>query len=352
MKKSSAVLKHLPKILSIFLIGAGLLLHSEKAADGVREGLSLLGNVVIPSLFPFLVLSSYITETPSAEVFCRLVKKPVEAIFKTDCVSALPIIMGAVGGYPVGAKTVASLYKQQRLTRNEAERLMYWCVNAGPAFILSALGAVMLGSIKSGAIVYCSVLLSSFTIGFFCRFLYLPSEKVVIRSAPPQTSYPVIDAVRGGMNAILNISAWVLTFSCISELLETFKLDSAASMFLKCVLEVTTGCADCAKTLPLPVTAAAIGFGGISVICQVSPYLDDCGVQIRRFVTARILNSALCAFYCSQLLRVFPGVLKASVTYGTRIFSITLSYSAPVFAILLIMCAIFILQVDNRKKMC
>ena len=80
MKKNSAVLKHLPKILSIFLIGAGLLLHSEKAADGVREGLSLLGNVVIPSLFPFLVLSSYITETPSAEVFCRLVKKPVENI--------------------------------------------------------------------------------------------------------------------------------------------------------------------------------------------------------------------------------------------------------------------------------
>lgn len=352
MKKSSTVLKHLPKILSIFLIGAGLLLHSDKAADGVREGLTLLGSTVIPALFPFLVLSSYITETPASKSLCRLLKRPIEAIFKTDCVSALPIIMGVVGGYPTGAKTVAALYKQQRLTRNEAERLLFWCVNAGPAFTVSALGAGILGNIKAGVIICCSVISASFTIGFFCRFLQLPSQSVVIRSAPPQNSFPALAAVGGGMNAMLNISAWVLTFSCISKLLEIFKLDSAASVFLKCVLEVTTGCAACAKSLPLPATAAAVGFGGISVICQVSPYLEDCGVQIKRFVTARIINSALCAFYCSQLVKIFPGALTASKTFGTRLFSITFSYSAPVFAILLIMCALFVLQVDNRKKLC
>jgi hypothetical protein len=65
----------------------------------------------------------------------------------------------------------ADLYKANRLTQNEAERLMLFTINSGPAFALTAVGTNMLGNTLSGVILYISTILTSLTIGFFCRFL-------------------------------------------------------------------------------------------------------------------------------------------------------------------------------------
>ena len=353
MRKSSTILRNFPKIVSVVLIGAGLLLHPQYAAQGVKEGLSLLGAVVIPSLFPFLVLSSYLCESSSVNGLCRIFEKPAEKIFKINGNCILPVFLGSVGGYPVGAKSVAELYENKKITKNEAERLFYWCVNSGPAFTVSAVGTMMLGNIKSGFLIYFSSLLSSLTIGFFCRFLYIGQPIKTDNSfVTEQKKYPLITAVSNGASAMLNISSWILCFSCLSALIDTIKTDNSAKIFIKSVLEVTTGCRECAGKVPIPVIAAMLGFGGLSVICQVSPYLNSCGVQLKRFFSARILNAALCAFYSSQLLKIFPQAGTVSTTFHTSVADVHLSFTTPVFAILTIMCGLLIFELDNRKKVC
>lgn len=353
MKKSSTVLRNLPKIVSVILIGAGLLLYPQHAAQGVKAGLTLLGSVVIPSLFPFLVLSSYLCESSSVNVLCRILEKPAEKIFKVNRNGILPVFLGATGGYPVGAKTVAELYENGKITKNEAERLFYWCVNSGPAFTVSAVGTMMLGNTKTGFLLYFSSLLSSLTIGFFCRFLASGNSDVKNTSYTETTKRnPLIFAVSNGTSAMLNISSWILCFSCLSALIDELNADNSAKIFIKSVLEVTTGCRECAGKVPVPVIAAMLGFGGLSVICQVSPYLEVCKVQIKRFFSARILNAALCAFYSSQLLKIFPQAEIVSTTLKTQFADIHFSFTTPVFAILTIMCGLLIFELDNRKKVC
>lgn len=350
MKKFIPLIKLLPETAFLITAGFGLIFYSKEASAGVRDGLSLLGSTVIPSLFPFFVFSEYLTKSEASIYFSRALKKPTGFLFKISGISSIALIFAATGGYPLGAKTVASLYIDSEIEKSEAQHLMLWCMCPGPAFAVTALGTSILNSTSSGVIIYASALLSAFTLGVLCRFLSTgtPAKKPV----PKKGKASLISAVSHAEEAILSVSGWVLTFSCISGVIDALSFDADTKLFIKAVLEVTTGCKACADVVPVPVIAAAVGFGGVAVICQVLPYLKSVGVSPKVFVAARIVNALLSAFYCSLLLKLFPNAENASVTFETAVADFTFSYTAPVCAILIIMCALFVFQVDNRKKMC
>lgn len=328
-----------------------LLIHPDKGAEGIKKGLELLGAVVIPSLFPFTVLSAYASRSAFGTAAEKIFGKAAAVLFKTGSSSAAVFLLGVTGGYPIGAKTALTMFEQGSLCADDARRLCLFCVNAGPAFAVSAVGVSMLASFKCGIILYIAELLSALVLGFCCRFLKSEGEG----SAAAQykrTDNAFTEAVADGSRAIINICAWVLTFSCASALCELLPLDSFTVDFIKAVLEVTTGCAFFAGRAPLPVIAAMLGFGGISVICQVLPYLQALGVSKKLFFVSRAVNAALNAFFVSVLIGIFPQetAVFAPSTPGVQGFQ--LSYGAPACIILIILCILFILDVDYNKKVC
>jgi hypothetical protein len=260
--------------------------------------------------------------------------------------------MGLIGGYPIGAKVTAELFQKKRITQNEAERLMYFCVNSGPAFAITAVGVSMLSDYTSGILLYISTIASSLTLGILCRFLSDNQKAPEKDTATYEKEYVFINSVSSGSNAVINISAWILTFSCISALINNFNLSENAKLFLNSLSEVTSGCQMCSGKVSLPVISAILGFGGISVICQISPYLAQCNVKLKYFLTARVLNLALSAFYTSQLLKLFPEAQQTAIIYSDAQRTVAFSYTVPATVILLLMCIILILQVDNRRKIC
>lgn len=350
---SKFLINDLPKILCVITLLIFIMIHPEAATNGIKNGISLLLTIIIPSLFPFLVLASFIA---SSKVFYNLsgIFRPLTThIFKINKNGFIPILMGLVGGYPIGAKVTADLYKANRLTKNEAERLMFFTVNSGPAFALTAVGTNILGNSVFGIILYTSTILTSLTLGFLCRFLSDKKELETSNIVTSEKSENVfINSVASGANSIINISAWVLTFSCLSEILNNFIINENVSLFINSVLEVSNGCKVCSNRVSLPVISAILGFGGFSVIFQISPYLKACNVQMKHFLVARILNASLSAFFTFNLLKLFPESVNTSTVLHLHNYPVNLSYTVSSSVILLIMCIIFILQVDNRKKIC
>lgn len=346
------IVSHLPKILCTLLLIIFILLNPKSASDGIKNGITLLLSTVIPSLFPFLVIASYIASSDSFKLLSKFFGKITFILFKISPDGFIPILMGLLGGYPVGAKITADLYKSGRLTQNEAERLMYFTVNSGPAFTITAVGISMLGNYYSGLILYFSNILTTLTLGFLCRFLSdntHPEAQIIMQR---DKTYAFINSVSSGSNAIINISAWVLTFACISGIIESFNFSTNTELFLNAILEVTNGCKICSKETSLPVISAILGFGGLSVICQVSPYFTSCKVKFRNFMVSRILNASLCAFYTSELLKIFPKSEETAIIYSGETTAFGITYTMGATVILIIMCIFFILQVDNRKKVC
>ena len=329
----------------------GLLFQPDKGAEGIKNGLELLGAVVIPSLFPFAVLCAYAARSSFGTAAEKVFGKAAAVLFKTGGSSAAVFLFGVTGGYPIGAKTALTMFEQRSLCADDARRLCLFCVNAGPAFAVSAVGVSMLASFKSGMILYVSELLSAFTLGFFCRFLKSETEnEVVTRYTGSGSAFT--EAVADGSRAIINICAWVLTFSCASALCELLPLDGFTVDFIKAVLEVTTGCAYFSGRAPLPVIAAMLGFGGISVICQVMPYLQALGVSKKLFFASRAVNAALNAFFASVLVGIFPQETAAFAPAAAGATVFHLSYGTPACIILIILCILFILDVDYNKKVC
>ena len=89
--------------ITLLLLGVmgALLALSEQAGQAVRQGLSLCAGSMIPSLFPFFVLSSLFTSLGGGTVLWRL------PFFSRQ--GSTVFFLGALGGYPLGAAAAAEM---------------------------------------------------------------------------------------------------------------------------------------------------------------------------------------------------------------------------------------------------
>ncbi len=299
-----------------------------------------------------MVISAYVSENKLVHKLALFSDKLTKKIFKTNGYGIIAFILGAMGGYPVGAKIIHDYYVTGKLNQNEAERLFYWCINPSPAFTVTAVGLLMMGSIKIGGIIYLSCILSSLTIGFFCRFLSDDtSTKKLDFTVPKKADTSFVKAVASSTEAMLGICGWVLIFSAFSYVVSALPLNESIKLFIKSVSEVTTGCNTAIETrLPVAVVTAVVGFGGLAVICQINSFASTCKVKLSRLICARVISSSFSVVYYSLITKAFPQYTQAAVVIGTESNNFILYKSIPAAILLLIMCALLILEVDNRKK--
>ena len=166
MKKKR--LKTLQILLSAFgaaAFGGGILIAPQAASQGVRDGLTLCGQVVIPSLFPFLALSSFLVQSGLAQRAGHLLEPITKLLFRLPGAAGSAILMSLIGGYPVGARMTVQLLDAALITQKQAQRMLFFCVNSGPAFLISAVGSAMLRSRQAGLILCAALTASALLIG-------------------------------------------------------------------------------------------------------------------------------------------------------------------------------------------
>lgn len=340
------------KLVIICIIAFYILANPKTVADGVKNGLTVIGNELIPALFPFMVLAKYISSGNISQTASRFCEKPSHFIFRTNGNGITAFILGALGGYPVGAKTVSDFYKSGKITKNEAERLFYWCINPSPSFTITAVGAFMLGSIRSGVMIYTSCLLASLTVGICCRFLWDKTDVSYTYPSPTEDRKNVfIASVTDSTEAMLAVCGWVLTFSALSAVAGSLPLSDSVNTFINSVLEVTLGCKTAVSSgFSLPIISSLVSFGGFAVLFQAGAYADFCGIKMSRLFCSRLINSALSGIYTSLFIKIFPQSTSVYIALGGTHSFLKLYHSIPATVILLFMCAVLILEVDNRKK--
>ena len=126
----------------------------DAVTQGVTDGLKICFNVILPSLFPFMVLSAYIVKSEALSFFYKLFYPLTRFVLHQPLCTVPVVIMGLVGGFPVGAKMTFLLLEKGQITKNQAQRLCMFCVNGGPAFVITAVGVNMLASNKAGIIIF------------------------------------------------------------------------------------------------------------------------------------------------------------------------------------------------------
>lgn len=346
---------YVPTAFCIFSLAFTVLKFPDIAAQGVQNGIDLSLNILIPSLFPFMVISSLFVMSGMCRKTERVFSKTSYKLLKLPGTSMSAYIISVLGGYPVGAKSVEELYEQGSISSFEGQKMLLFCVNPAPSFVIGTVGYFMLGKRELGLVIYISVILSSLIVGVLTRF-WQTDETYIARKNALESSLEPADAftksVKQSAVNMLMICAFVCVFSCINELLDLLAVSSNTKLFFRCILEVTNGCMSASGVLPVPVIAAIISFGGICTHCQIMSTLLKLRLNLKVFYASRIVSACFSALICHGILAVVPISYETFAT-GARPEKIAPSYSVWVSLGLFLLTVLFILGdnfVVERKK--
>ena len=329
---------------------AALLFYPVQAVAAGREGLSLCFNVIVPSLFPFFVLSSLAVELGLVSYLGKLLAPVMRPLFRVPGEGAAALALGFVGGYPVGARTTLSLYEKGLCTRTEAERMLSFCNNSGPAFILGVVGVGVFSSAKAGLMLYLAHAAASVCVGLLFRF-YRGGEAssrrcgATPRFEAPRFSAAFTGAIRDSFTSILNICAVVVFFTVVIRLLSlTGILPALAGVLgrllaplgfrgewgerlLTGVLELSSGvwslAAGGALTGRLSLAAFMLGWAGLSVHCQVLSFLGGSGLSVKPYFLGKFLHGVLSALFTAGLSRFIPLEVPVSSALAEQVEDLT-----------------------------
>ena len=306
-------------LCGFLLCGAGLLCYSKAVSAAMTQALALCVQVLLPSLFPFFVLSSMVISTGVIQRLSTRLEKPFQWLFGLPGSFGAALLLGAAGGYPVGAKTIATLYQQGQCSKRDAEKALRFCNNAGPAFLISAVGASLLQDPHAGLNLYAVHVLSALIIGFIYRkntdhVKYHGITADHMRSTATISLF--LRAVTDAFSSFLNVSAFVLIFSVISTMLQQLPLiDSLHCLpgggilwygLLAGFLELTSGVACLTQgglppSIMLPALSFVCGWGGCSVQFQTISLLHDAGLSCRQYLKSKLLQGILAALITGMI---------------------------------------------------
>ncbi len=365
MKKFQAIKKFFPKeklsvlkysfLVFIFcLIGFSLLKFPDLSVNAVSSAIEMCLSSVIPSLYPFMIVSSIIVSASFNIKVPKIFEKISYTLFKQPGISLIVILLSQTGGFPVGAALINQLYKAKILSKNQCHRLLLFCINPGPAFVINFVGKFTLGSQEAGIIIYISVVASSFLIGIFSRFFageneFLPQDRKTDK-INSSLSGLIVESVKKNTLTMAEICGWIITFSCVNSIIGTLNISEQSKIFICVLLEVTNACSKIASHYPIEVIAGVIGWSGLCVHFQLMNSIINTSLKLKYFYTARIINSAIAILICKVLLTVFP-ISQETANFNAENFVVS-SACIPV-SLGLIMMSLLILLGDKviiKKK--
>ncbi len=289
-------------LLAALLVFLGMAAASPAAADGARRGLSVCALSLAPSLFPFFVLSKLLSSLGLAELLSGLAGRRVERLFRVSACGMQAFFLGITGGYPLGASAAAQLRREGRVSRAEAEHLLAFCNNSGPAFIVGAAGGVF-RSPKAGLLLYACHVLAALCVGFLMRPKHAPAPVSAAKGLSPASfAMALPEALSAGLSGTLSVCGYVTFFSALLGLVPgVTALDPLPRAMVSGLLELGSGVAALAGLPPDPLTLATaaflLGWGSLSVHCQTLGAVADSDISCARHLAGRALCGSFAAVF-------------------------------------------------------
>ncbi|HZJ57016.1 MAG TPA: sporulation integral membrane protein YlbJ [Clostridia bacterium] len=358
--------------------------YPKQSLSASLKGLDTWLNIVLPALLPFFIVSEIMIELGVVDLLSTLLNPIMRPIFNCPGHSSFVWIMSITSGYPTGPKLIASLYKEGSITKDEGQRMLAFCNNSGPLFMIGAVGIGILNNPEAGKVIAVSHLLGSLILGILFRFYgkgnlekgraYTPNrsgESVFKHHAKAdiQDNKPfgriLGESVQNCMEAQLIIGGFIILFSVIINLLIQNGLtrgpgyhlggwDSIYPGFLQLVkpiiagtLEITTGCQLLGETfLPfnskLIAASLIIGWGGFSIHSQAISFLANSDFSTGIYLLSKLLHGFFSAIITYTILAFYRIETVATFSSPVYLFNTTVR-SSFIASIYMLGSAVFIL---------
>lgn len=311
-----------------------LILDSKTVVTGASEGLKLCMNSVVPSLFPFLLVSLLLNNALSGIKLNFL--HPIGRIWGIPKGAESLLLLGLVGGYPVGAHCINEAYRTSNLDRQTAHRLMGFCGNAGPAFLFGMMSSLFT---ETKVIWYLWIIhiLSALIVG-----IILPTRTNNSCSINDPNPITLSEALRKSICTMGEICSWVIIFRVLLAFLQKWFLlflSEESRIILSGFLELTNGCHLLYKLpnegLRFISGSCFLSFGGICVLTQTVGVTKDVGIGM--YFPGKLLQTSFSFLLASSMQHL---ILSSSERYRV---------AGSVIGVVLLSTAVLVLYLYRKK---
>lgn len=354
-------MRYVVSLISFFII-IYMLISSKIISIALLEGLKICTNILIPSMFVFLIISEFFYKTKALNLILKPFSFLCEKFFKIDRKLGPVVFYSLISGYPAGANLIASLLKENVISKKTASRMLYFCINSGPAFLIGGISIPLSNSITFGLILIISQTISFFVIGILTSF-GVKLEKINIKNQKEYTiSTALVSSVKNSVRNMAIICGFALFFSAIVNLIFSLNFLNINSYFyLKPLVagffEITNGVMQTTQINNINIfliITLLTSFGGLCVHFQIFTIMSQIKISFKKFYLWRILycliNLTTATFFFTKFtIPISTFFLKSSknkITTHNPMISICLI----VLSISLLCCEKKIIIIRNKFK--
>ena len=348
-------------ILASFIL---ILCSSDVAIEYMKKGLSLCAKNVIPSLFPFMIISELIVSSGVGMRVSRLFARPMRWLFGVSEAGAAAYFLGIICGFPIGAKTAVSMYDKGMISKRETERLLAFCNNPGSAFVMSAVGVSLLHSHALGITLYVCVILSSMAVGVIGNLLERGRKNeagAVAYCCQNDAVKAITDAIQASALSMLSVCAYVVFFSaivgCLGSAISRFSPPEEIVAVLFGFFELSSGVSAAAgiggRLSAVLLCALFLGWSGLSVHFQVMSVCSGRGLSFKAYFISKAAQGILCAAMTGCAVKFFPRMTEVDHAAFLPLRGACGKYCAVVILSIfatIILCLFFQLRNKLQKK--
>jgi sporulation integral membrane protein YlbJ len=292
------------KKLSIYDLGFFILLllilaYPTECIAACKSGLLLWFNVIIPTLFPFILISYIIINSPIIDIISKYFSPIINFLFGASGYAGYAFIMGSISGYPMGGKIVSDLLSKNKITNKEAQYILTFCNNPSPMFIIGFiacellhepnLAIPMLVSIHIGNLITAFIYKKIYSIRTFTKNNYKASSR-------EKLSFSYFDrCLTNTADILVKIGCYIIFFSLPVTLLLKLPINNILYYFTLSNIELSNGChllssININLNLKFTLISSLSAFGSFSVIGQTASVINDNSLSIKKYFFSKIIN--------------------------------------------------------------
>ncbi|MBP5605506.1 MAG: hypothetical protein J6X60_08185 [Ruminiclostridium sp.] len=333
---------------SVFVITAALMIiiYPVDSASSAVRSIDICLETIIPSMFAFMVLTTYIQTTGLYNVLFRPVLWIMRKIIKADDRIISVFLLSLFGGYPIGVKLLRDITTQNKNSpaiASSCPAASMFCYCISPSFAVIMIGNGIFGSPVTGLIIYLSDILACILTAVVVSRLYDLKTRDDV-SIPGGT---ILDSVNSASRSLFPVCTVIVAFNIFLSGISAFLNDLGVTLapMISGIFEISNLLNIKEPDISMiPFIAVISSFGGICVLFQCAA-LIHAAFPLRKFLLARIPCSVLSGIISFIVMQFADISVSASTVTEKYVFSF--SGNKILVVILTAMC-IIILYKSNK----
>lgn len=272
-------------ILSILLMI--VIFDSATAIGAALQGIERSVKTVIPGVFPILFLCSVL-----ASELKNISVPSLESKLRIPTGTAGYFLIGLLCGYPVGAKLMENAIQQKEIHPQDGARMISFCNNASPAFIIGVLSPIFKNS-WIGIIMLFIQIISSFFVGCI-----IPGSIHSANRSSNNEKQNIGRTMSESIKAIAVICGWIIIFGIIIAYIQNRignNLTPVSSAIISGLLELSSGLQALqgikSPAIQFTIASVMLSFGGICVLIQTKSVAPT--TILKPYILSKALHAGL-----------------------------------------------------------